>query len=155
MTSMVTVRANHGTPAQRELARDVTRWFADVHLPLHRRIHIIINFKDKMDGLLGSATWNGASSDNATSYTICVRSTGQDEKQMIATLVHELVHVQQMLSRDLQYYESTYGYVTFWRGREAAGISYRSQPWEQEAYARENTLRGDYLKYRRKRQQAV
>jgi hypothetical protein len=141
----VQVRANHGTPLQRAVARHITRWYCRTRLP-HAQHHmrVIINFSDTLKHY-GTATWNGAASNTASSYTITIRSNLGVRRLMAETMMHELVHVEQMVRRDLLYIMDDNAYKTFWKGVRSDHVAYMKQPWEREAYAREHGLASEYL----------
>ena len=53
-------------------------------------------------------------------------------KTIEKTLIHEMIHVHQYASGRLT--------QTHWMGKPQPKVSYRDQPWEQEAYKLENEL---------------
>ena len=70
---------------------------------------------------------------------------GQSEREKITTLAHELVHVQQNVSKRLQYrfWSSDRKLHVRWEGKELgepSQIPYRERPWEVEAFAKQDIL---------------
>jgi len=69
----------------------------------------------------------------------------QSEQEKITTLAHELVHVQQNVSKRLQYrfWTSDRKLHVRWENKELgepSQIPYRERPWEVEAFAKEQIL---------------
>ena len=69
----------------------------------------------------------------------------QSDAEKICTLAHELVHVQQNVSKRLQYrfWSSDKKLHVRWEGKELgepSQIPYRERPWEVEAFAKEQIL---------------
>jgi hypothetical protein len=144
------LRINHGTREQRELARDVIRWFVANHVNTGRAITLNLTLSKNIKEY-GMAVWNSRSSYNARSYSITVRSSIVSRNLFISTLLHELVHVQQMVTRSLRYSLRTDDYAIYWKGNLSAGLDYMDQPWEDEAYEREVILTKEYLAYARRK----
>lgn len=72
--------------------------------------------------------------------TINIAKTVEGESlstaEMMKTLAHEMVHAKQYLRGELD------GYSGSWKGRKPRNYKYRNQPWEIEAYGREEYLFG-------------
>jgi hypothetical protein len=69
----------------------------------------------------------------------------QSDREKIITLAHELVHVQQNVSKKLQYrfWSSDRKLHVRWENKELgepAQIPYRERPWEVEAFAKQEIL---------------
>lgn len=148
----ITVRATNGTAEQRELARDVVRWFATQGFPIRRNIHVSVHFSDYMDEHdTGSARWKGRNAYQATRFSIMINSNIKQRKALVTTLCHEMVHVRQMAHRRLvDKLETRFGkkeYRSFWTGQDKTNTSYRKQPWEKEAFAMEAQLADRYYAY--------
>jgi SprT-like family len=97
---VTTVRAYGGTPNKRAIARDVVRWFDSTQMPLPRNVHVIVRYSDRMSATeCGSASWNNTgSSVTSRSFTVIINNAMLDVEKIIETLVHEMVHVHQMVS---------------------------------------------------------
>lgn len=65
--------------------------------------------------------------------------------EFISTILHEMVHVKQFLTRDLR--DTPFVDRVLWKGElmNAAEIDYMDQPWEIEAYTLEETLTEEFL----------
>lgn len=147
----VTIRTYNGTILQRQTARHVARWFIRTRLSRSsRNIHLNINFSDHMEhDVYGLARWNqGRSSYRSNSYSIIINSNVRANRHLIETVIHELVHVEQMATNALRYFQrDTETYQTFWKGKLTANeLPYDRHPWETEAYRLEKTLTRLYLK---------
>ncbi len=59
-------------------------------------------------------------------------------KQAIEVLCHEVIHIQQYVSKDLIYYNGN----VIWKGEtiELNSKEYESRPWENDAFARQTEL---------------
>ena len=74
----------------------------------------------------------------------------QSTSEQIATLAHELVHIQQDVSKRLQYkfWSSDKKVHVSWEGKElgeASQIPYKERPWEVEAFSKEEILADMFL----------
>ena len=64
---------------------------------------------------------------------------------VMTTLAHELVHAEQFKKGKLKIHSTNKGYVHYWNGERVTNKgmtynSYRKQPWEAEAFARQDVL---------------
>jgi len=97
---------------------------------------IQIYFVSDQEGQLGNA-W-GCSKEGYAEINIARKSQGTkvSYKEMMQTLAHEMVHVKQYFRNEL---DGT-GMKFKWKGRNANGYQYENQPWEREAFKREEVL---------------
>lgn len=100
-----------------------------------RRKCIIIQFVTECDS--GAA---GYTLDHCEDITYVEIARGVDGVKngflfMMKTLAHELVHVKQYWRKELC---GDGGWT--WKGKNAKNYSYENQPWEKEAYGREDEL---------------
>lgn len=97
---------------------------------------IQINFTTDQEGQLGNA-W-GCSKEGYAEINIARKCEGKKIKyaEMMQTLAHEMVHVKQYFRKEL---DGT-GCKFKWKGRNADGYQYENQPWEREAFKREESL---------------
>jgi hypothetical protein len=144
---VTTVRAYGGTPNKRAIARDVVRWFDSTQMPLPRNVHVIVRYSDRMSATeCGSASWNHTgSSVTSRSFTVIINNAMLDVEKIIETLVHEMVHVHQMVSHTLRYRASAGSYSVYWKGTNHTRTGYMRQPWERQAYRLEAPLTRSYL----------
>jgi hypothetical protein len=61
---------------------------------------------------------------------------GLDTEDLIRTIIHELIHVQQQVSGKLKHD----GFISYWDGEVVIPVQYEETPWEIDAYSREDTL---------------
>lgn len=74
--------------------------------------------------------------DTIDSYIVVIKST-MSIKDIGLTLAHEMVHVRQMARGLLK----TMNGVKYWRGRRyTKRTKYLDQPWEQDAFARQELI---------------
>ena len=74
----------------------------------------------------------------------------QSESEMISTVAHELVHVQQTVSKRLVYKfdKDVNKLLVSWEGKELGEVSqipYSERPWEVEAFSKEEILADMFL----------
>jgi hypothetical protein len=98
---------------------------------------IIVRFSKELDDGNQGNCWG----DRKEGYiTINIAKTCEGEPystaEMMQTLAHEMVHAKQYLRGELD------GYSGSWKGRKPRNYQYHNQPWEKEAYAREEYLFG-------------
>lgn len=69
-----------------------------------------------------------------------------DQKTIVTYLAHELIHAEQYHQKRLeQRWDSKRGWMHYWRGSQSLNKGstydrYRAQPWEQEAFSRQEPL---------------
>ncbi len=63
-------------------------------------------------------------------------------KSILTTLAHEMVHVKQHHIGDLSYSKGK----KYWKGVDHSKTRYEKQPWEIEAFAKEEPLRSKFYK---------
>jgi len=93
---------------------------------------------------LGVVWHNNNGSKSQKEFLIQLRHD-QSDSDKIETLAHELVHVQQNVSKRLQYrfWSSDRTLHVRWEGKELGDpsqIPYRQRPWEVEAFAKQEIL---------------
>lgn len=149
----IAVKAFNGTPEQREIARDVVRWFASQGRPIRRNIQVNVHFVDYLEpNESGDAKWVGRNSYQATKFTIRVNTNIKQRKILVKTLCHEMVHVRQMAHRRLldrlEVRRGKREYRTIWVGQDKTrSKQYENQPWEKEAWAMEGPLADRFYAY--------
>ena len=104
---------------------------------------IEINFVTDQKGQLGNA-W-GCNKEGYAEINIARKCEGTKVKftEMMQTLAHEMVHVKQYFRKELE----DSGCKFKWKGRNADGYQYGNQPWELEAFKREEQLYNDCWPY--------
>ena len=121
-----------GLKWQREMVQRLAEWTLQELLPRHRKVDVQIILKDlTKDGVEG---WCMEEDDRL--FVVQVEKN-QSLRDLVTTVVHELIHVKQYVKREMvDYYDrkaqarkirwktSVYGY----------GTAYHRQPWEKEAF---------------------
>lgn len=107
-------------------------------LGIHRMYtkHIELNFVTSEDDQMGNC-W-GCGKEGVAVINICRKHHGKkiDYSEQMQTLAHEMVHVKQYFRKELDGSGCKYK----WKGRNADGYQYENQPWEREAFKREEGL---------------
>jgi len=67
------------------------------------------------------------------------------KKETLITLAHEMIHVKQMINRELIIEHKNGANVTLWRGQNHNSTEYIDQPWEHEANNMQEELVKQYL----------
>lgn len=136
---MTTIRILGGLDEQRDTAREAARWFVDHGMPISRDVHITLRFHYLVDED-GFAIWKGAqSSSQARIFQVGLARRLFDDA-LVSTVLHELVHVHQMVHRTLRYRDSGEECRVHWKDRDYTHTAYSQQPWERQAYRLEKKL---------------
>lgn len=66
-------------------------------------------------------------------------------RQLMINIAHELIHAEQMYTGRMNHVgvtltEAGFGYSVLWDGQEGFHLPYMEQPWEIDAYAREESV---------------
>lgn len=117
-------------------------FFADKLLSNQMARHIAIEFKfTKKLECLGLTTIEGYNSKNKPREFLIEINSNQSEDEIIKTISHELVHVKQYCTGELN------DKMSVWRGQSVPDeLEYHNQPWEIEAYFIGDMLYYDYIK---------
>lgn len=124
---------------QREIIRSL--WFAKDHLMPRVRKPIIINIKPVRGLAKTAGVYGDCMDEEDREFTIRIDST-LPVKDMVSTLLHEMVHVQQYVSGRLKYKMN--GVVVFEKVVYNNSMDYDSRPWEVEAWEKEKQLKELY-----------
>lgn len=136
-----------GSPAQRELVRDAAQWYIDENLS-NSDFRLTISFSDKLDDCVGTAIFNGSSSSRSKNFSVMLDSTLEGD-ELLETLLHEMVHIWQMVTKSVRYVSKSNNYVAFWKGNKFnPEKGYSNQPWERQAYYYEKILVAQYKESR-------
>tara|TARA_A200000159_G_scaffold103594_1_gene96291 strand:+ start:3214 stop:3651 length:438 start_codon:yes stop_codon:yes gene_type:complete len=126
------VEVKGGQKHQREMIQKLAEWTLQELLPRHRKVEVTIRLKDlTKEGVEG---WCMEEDDR---YFLVDVEKKQTLRDIVTTVVHELIHVKQYVKREMvDFYDvktqsrkirwktSVYGY----------GTAYARQPWEKEAF---------------------
>jgi len=126
-----------------KLARDVVFWCYDKLLPYHSTIHVDINFKYiAQSGYAGLCEWVDTNVAPREFQITIDKSYGK--KNLIQTIIHEMVHVKQYAKGELaERYRG--GHTQLWKGIDHNHTAYDDQPWEIEAHTLQDTLYEEYI----------
>jgi len=127
--SMNQVYAVGGRKKEREVAVEVVNWAIKRLMPRMRTLEIAISF-EKID-----AYGYCMEEDTNREFTLSIRK-GMSVKDLISTLVHEMIHVKQYARNELRNVNGK----TMWKKKDHSNTSYEDAPWEKEAYRLEKGL---------------
>lgn len=124
-----------------KLCENVTSWFVEKYLPRHK-LSIWVNHRGlKREGIVGSCTVEDC--DYRPREFKIEMQTQLPKSEYIKTLLHELQHVLQHVRGDLRDKRG----IRCWKGIDCSELDYEDQPWEQEAYEKQEELYVDYNKF--------
>lgn len=110
--------------------------YAEKYLDLPCDIDITIEFEKDLD------CWGYCMQDDIDEYVITIDKK-QSVRNMIATIMHEFVHVEQGVTKKLIYGEGKKS--DKWMGK-VCKLAYKDQPWEKEAFALEKKMIRNFLR---------
>lgn len=96
---------------------------------------VLVEFKTKLDEEAYGLCW-GDYNDGYCHVEIARTCCGEDipYEDIMLTLAHEFVHVKQYMRKQLSGYKHT------WNGKKAYNYQYDNEPWEREAYGKQEEL---------------
>ena len=133
------VRVTGGTKYQREVASKVVYWTAK-KLGIHRMrtlyVQAVLTKIKNADG------YCSMEDDEKRTFTIEVNKTLK-LRQLIMTLIHEMVHVKQFARNEMVDYPTNGRYR--WKSKTVPqNISYEKMPWEREASRLQEKLTDEF-----------
>lgn len=135
------ITARGGTHKQRQLAENVVWFCAEELMPRCRTLDIDIWLRSPkaMGGDLGTCL-NVTGTVRSREFEIELDKS-MTKYKFILTLAHEMIHVEQGYKNKLQEKHLK----QFWEGKEV-NASYYKQPWERDAFARQQPLAHKFIK---------
>lgn len=119
--------------------RHLVEWFYDKYLKDYEIEIEVFHRGLKREGVVGWCDIQDCD-ENPRSFLIEVQSR-LNEKDYLTTLCHEMWHVYQFVKGDLKIKSSK----TYYKGVSMEDIDYSEQPFELEAYQKENKLYQEYI----------
>lgn len=116
-------------------------WFAKDHLMPRVRKPIFINIRPIRNLAEKAGVYGDCMDEDDREFTIRI-DTALPIEDMVSTLLHEMVHVQQYLSGRLKY--KSFNTVVFEKAVYVYDMDYDSRPWEVEAWQKEQQLKDMY-----------
>lgn len=136
------MRISNATQEQRETIRQVTEFIAQELFPRHK---IFIDYKIKsLDGAYGYCIYTYGNI-KPRHFTIELEKS-LSQKVLIETIIHELIHVNQMAREILKdrfginEKEQFIELKKIWKNKDYTNAPYSKQPWERQAYRMEKKL---------------
>jgi len=117
------IEVSGGNRKERELALEVVTWCIRKMMPRMKTLEISILF-DKID-----AYGYCMEEDSNREFTVTIRK-GLSVQELIATIVHEMIHVKQYARKELRNVNGR----TMWKTKDYSDVNYMDTPWEKEAY---------------------
>lgn len=87
----------------------------------------------------------GKNKKEENTYEIIIMMN-HNKYELISTLAHEMVHVKQMANGELEIDQETE--KKYWKGVDHTHTYYDNQPWEIEAFKKENKLANDFMRHK-------
>ena len=133
------VRVTGGTKYQREVASKVVYWTAK-KLGIHRMRTLYI--QTVLSKIKNADGYCSMEDDEKRTFTIEVDKTLK-LRQLIMTLIHEMVHVKQFARNEMVDYPTNGRYR--WKSKTVPqNISYEEMPWEREASRLQEKLTDEF-----------
>ena len=117
------IEVSGGNRKERELALEVVTWCIRKMMPRMKTLEISILF-DKID-----AYGYCMEEDSNREFTVTIRK-GLSVQELIATIVHEMIHVKQYARKELRNVNGR----TMWKTKDYSDLNYMDTPWEKVAY---------------------
>ena len=132
------VEVKGGQKHQREMIQKLAEWTLQELLPRHRKVEVTIRLKDlTKEGVEG---WCMEEDDR---YFLVDVEKKQSLRDIVTTVVHELIHVKQYVKREMvDFYDRKAGgrKIRWKKTVYGYGTAYERQPWEKEAFRMQETL---------------
>ena len=116
---------------------------------------IEVDFKEKCDGNAGGYCY-GDQEEITIEIALNVQGEKLTEQSIQRNIAHEMIHAEQIISGRLQDLglqildagdSQVLAKVAIWQGETHTNTMYDDQPWEIEAYAREEQVMKEALQY--------
>ena len=120
--------------------REATQFYLEQIIPVSKRVRLQIDIiaLDIMDSD-GSCEKAGANK-----YIIELKK-GMSLELALITLAHEVIHIKQYALKELKTIYVKNDFVDVWMGKRYRNVKYSDQPWEQEAFSKDQDLYQDFL----------
>lgn len=129
---------------RRALARHAIRWFEKEHLvlPPYASTFMYVGIVSNLEEA-GCVEEDTEEDEDERCFRMLLNRAEKDWKLFLVTVMHEMIHVKQMASRELEMNTLT-RYRAFWKGSDYSNAPYSRQPWERQAYRLEMDLVKEY-----------
>jgi hypothetical protein len=132
------VIAIKGRKKEREIAEKVVSFCIQKLMPRMKTLDIVVEF-DKIDAY-GYCMQEDDS--KAREYVLTIKKN-LPIFELVGTICHEMIHVKQYARKELRYVNG----ATMWKKSKISdNVDYLDQPWEKEAYKKEEALTIECLK---------
>lgn len=127
-----------GRKKERDIGYEVVAWCIDKMMPRMRSLSIDVHFTN-----INSLGYCSEEDTKSREFTIAIQK-GQTVKEMISTIIHEMIHVKQYARKELRHVEGK----TMWKKSDHTDTEYHKSPWEHEAYLLETQYVEEYMSER-------
>lgn len=132
-----------GTKKQRQLVEGIVNWCIKEMMPRYRTLDIEVNLRDTLkEGAYGWCLQN-----DAREFVLDIHKKPDEYadglKDMIKTVMHEMVHVWQYSSGIAKQYANG---KMMWKKKDYTDAPYSKQPWERQAHRMEEKLFDKWIK---------
>ncbi len=126
-----------GTKTQKQISLEAVEFAIQEMMPRYSSLDIFIQLKSLGKEYHGFCSWDD-DSIRPRSFTIELNNK-QSKKDLIDTIMHEMVHVKQYAKGELKERHKG-GYKQLWMDEDHTDTPYSRQPWEKEAYRMQTKL---------------
>lgn len=127
-----------GRKKERDIGYEAVAWCIDKMMPRMKTLTIDVHFTN-----ICALGYCCEEDTKSREFTITIQK-GQTVKEMISTIIHEMIHVKQYARKELRHVEGK----TMWKKRDHTDTEYHKSPWEREAYLLENLYVEEYMSER-------
>lgn len=140
------IKVRGGNKLQRALAEDIAAFMDETFTSKLTTLYVeIVIRKFNKSGEEGIAGWCCWEDDNVRPREFKVEASSELTRiDFIKTIIHEFVHVKQYALGEMKE-RFRGGHRVLWKEKDYSSTSYSKQPWEREAYKKQETLFYKYL----------
>lgn len=120
--------------------REATKFYLEQLLPKNKlnKLEIDILALDNINS-------DGSCEKVAKNRYIIELKRGMSPELLMITLAHEIIHVKQYVQKELKTIYVKNNVVDVWMGKRYRNVKYNNQPWEQEAFSKDENLYQDFV----------
>lgn len=124
-----------GKKKERDIGHEVVAWCIDKLMPRMRTLTIDVHLTN-----IDALGYCEEEDTKSREFTVTIQK-GQTVKEMISTIIHEMIHVKQYARKELRHVEGK----TMWKKSDHTDTDYHKSPWEHEAYQLEALYIDEYM----------
>lgn len=112
--------------------------FNELNIP--DNINIVFEFATLDKNINGTVYDEDFEPEDTERWFIVELSKSLKKDDLFSVILHEMIHVDQIISGKLQYKNC----IPYWEGEKQEGLSYFKRPWEIDAFIREADILNKY-----------